>query len=230
MKPKGIRYTTFFAGIMMLVATIISQGAQAASDQQQLVTKAETTFHNFQRDPNMKWFRKNLVQAKAVLIAPEILKAGFILGGSGGRAVLLARDPQTGEWRGPAFYSLFTPSIGLQAGVAVSEVITLVMTDKALNGLLSTSLKIGGDVTVAAGPVGEGAEANVQADMIAYARSKGIFAGVNLNGSVVKTSDEWNEAFYSQPDVSPPDILVRGTATSANGEKLRSMVNAATKQ
>jgi len=230
MKSGRTRYASFFAIIMMLAAAAVSQAAWAAGDQQELVMKAEATFRNFERDPNMQWFRKNIGKAKAVLIAPEILKAGFIIGGSGGRAVLLARDPQTGEWRGPAFYSLFTPSVGLQAGVAVSEVVTLIMTDKALNGLLSTSLKMGGDVTVAAGPVGEGAESNVQTDMIAYVRSKGIFAGVNLNGSVVKTSDEWNEAFYGQLDVLPPDILVRGTATSADGEKLRAMLTAATKR
>ncbi len=176
----------------------------------------------------MKWFRKNIGNAKAILISPEILKVGFILGGSGGRAVLLVRDTQSGNWRGPAFYKLFTPSVGLQAGFEVSEVVTLVMTEKALNGLLSSSLKLGGDVSIAAGPIGEGAASDVTADMIAYVRSKGIYGGVDLSGTVVQTSDEWNEAFYHQSDVLPPDILIRGSATSAEGNQLRGALTAAT--
>ncbi len=195
MKVYRMSFLRFVALIAALAMTPL-QLAMAASDQHELVVKAEATFKNFEHDPNMKWFQRKQGEAKAILIAPEILKAGFVLGGSGGRAVLLARDQKTGEWRGPAFYSFFTPSVGLQAGVSVSEAVALVMTEKALNGLLSTSLKMGGDVSVAAGPIGEGAESNVQADMFAYVRSKGVYGGVNLNSSVVKTSDEWNEAFY----------------------------------
>ncbi|HUO44230.1 MAG TPA: lipid-binding SYLF domain-containing protein [Burkholderiales bacterium] len=230
MKLSKVCWLLCAQSIAFAVAAMLPlQPAAAASEQQELVAKAEATFSHFKHDPNMEWFRDNIGKAKAVLIAPEIVKAGFILGGSGGRAVLLARDPKTGEWRGPAFYSLFTPSVGLQAGVAVSEVVTLVMTEKALNGLLATSLKMGGDVSIAAGPIGEGAAANVDADMIAYVRSKGIYGGINLSGTAVRTSDEWNETFYSQPDVLPPDILIRGTAVSAGGEKLRKLLAAAAK-
>ena len=229
MKTKSIR-SIFSIMVAASAVALLSAPAQAQSEQQELVAKAAATFNHFQRDPNLKWFRSNIGQARAILIAPEIVKAGFILGGSGGRAVLLARDPHSGEWRGPAFYSLFTPSVGLQAGVAVSEVVTLVMTEKALNGLLSTSLKLGGDVSIAAGPVGEGAGSNVQADMIAYVRSKGIYGGVSLEGGAVKISDEWNEAFYNQPEVLPPDILIRGTAVSPHGDRLRELLTAATKQ
>lgn len=201
------RYTGLLAASLLTIGAVPTS-AFAATEQEQLVTKAETTFSNFERDPDMKWFRDNIGKAKAVLIAPEIVKAGFILGGSGGRGVLLARNAKTGKWVGPAFYTLATGSVGFQAGISVSEVVMLVMTEKGLNSLLSTSFKVGGDVSVAAGPVGAGAKSNIAADLISYSRAKGIYGGLNLDGTVVSTNDEWNSAYYGKA-VTPPDILIR---------------------
>jgi SH3 domain-containing YSC84-like protein 1 len=193
--------------------------ALAQADQQKLVGEAQKTFSNFVRDPDMKWFQQNVGRAKAVLIAPEVLKAGFIFGGSGGRAVLIAKDPKSGKWVGPAFYALATASVGFQAGVSVSEAITLVMTDKGMNSLLSPSFKMGGDASVAAGPVGAGASSNVVADLIAFARAKGVYGGLNLDGTVVNTSDDWNEAYYGKKVMSP-DILVRMSVQNKGADAL----------
>src|SRR5437762_13683351 len=125
-----------------------------------------------------------------------VVKAGWIFGGSSGRAVLFARNDQTGRWEGPAFYNLATASVGFQAGVAVSETITLVMTDRGLNSLLATSVKVGGDASIAAGPIGAGANADVTTDFVAFARSKGVYGGLNLDGTVVHVADNWNRAYY----------------------------------
>jgi lipid-binding SYLF domain-containing protein len=193
--------------------------ANAQTEQQKLVASAETTFNNFLRDPEMTWFQQNIGRAKAVLIAPEIVKAGFILGGSGGRAVLVAKDAKSGKWAGPAFYTMATGSVGFQAGVSVSETVTLVMTEKGLNSLLASSFKMGGDASVAAGPVGAGAKADVVADLVAFSRAKGIYGGLNLDGTVVKTSDDWNDTYYGKK-VLPPDILVRMSASNKMADKL----------
>ena len=99
-------------------------------------------------------------------------QAGFIFGGSGGRGVLVARDGRA--WAGPAFYNLATASVGFQAGVDVSEVIIVVMTDRGFNSLLSTSFKVGGEASVAAGPVGAGAGSTVTADLISFTRARGV--------------------------------------------------------
>lgn len=222
-----------FSSLLAAAALALSATAMpvcAQSDQEKLVAAAEATFRNFNRDRDMTWLNENLDRAKAVLIAPHITKAGFIIGGSGGRAVLIARDAKTGKLTGPAFYTLATASIGFQAGVEVSEAVTLVMTDKALNGLLSSSFKLGADVSIAAGPVGAGSKADVTADMVAFSRSKGLYGGLNFDGTVVKTSDDWNDAFYGQKGVLPPDILVRGSAVSSKGEQLRSAIAAAVKK
>ncbi len=213
------RFSSSLLVLAAAAATAIAPAAYAQSDQQKLVASAETTFNNFERDPDMTWFQQNVGRAKAVLIAPEIVKAGFIFGGSGGRAVLVAKDPKSGKWAGPAFYTLATGSVGFQAGIAVSETITLVMTDKGMNSLLATSFKMGGDASVAAGPVGAGAKSDVVADLIAFSRSKGVYGGLNLDGTVVKTSDEWNSAYYGKK-VLPPDILVRMDVHAAGADKL----------
>jgi SH3 domain-containing YSC84-like protein 1 len=217
---------------MLLAVTALgfAAAAQAQTDQQKLVDSADVTLSNFMRDPEMKWLQQNIHRAKAVLISPEIVKAGFIVGGSGGRGVLLARAGGTGnKWVGPAFYTLATASIGFQAGVAASEMVTLVMTDKGMNSLLSTSFKFGADASVAAGPVGAGAKSDVVADLIAFSRSKGVYGGLNLDGTVVTANDDWNAAFFGKK-VLPPDILVRANVSNKGADKLIAAVaKAATK-
>jgi SH3 domain-containing YSC84-like protein 1 len=200
--------------------------AHAQGEQQALVNQSVTTLQNFMSDPEMKWLQQNIGRAKAVLISPEIVKAGFIVGGSGGRGVLVARDAG-GKWIGPAFYTLATASIGLQAGLAASEMITLVMTDKGLNSLLATSVKLGGDASVAAGPVGAGAKSDLAADLIAFSRSKGVYGGLNLDGTVVTANDEWNQAYFGKP-VLPPDIVIRGAVSNRDASALVDAVAKAT--
>src|SRR5437773_2317280 len=204
----------------------VSGQAWAQGEQQELVNSAETTFSNFMRDPDMTWFQRHIGSAKAVLIAPQIVKAGWIFGGSGGRAVLFARSDQTGRWEGPAFYNLATASVGFQAGVAVSETVTLVMTDRGLNSLLATSVKVGGDASIAAGPIGAGANADVTTDFVAFARSKGVYGGLNLDGTVIHVADNWNRAYYGR-DIQPPDILVRASAHNPQADRLVAALNRA---
>jgi lipid-binding SYLF domain-containing protein len=201
--------------------------AVSPSEPQQLVAEARTTLSNFIRDPDQTWIQENLGRAKALLIAPQIVKAGFIVGGSGGRALLVAKNGQT--WAGPAFYNLGTASVGFQAGVEVSEAIIVVMTDTGLNSLMSSSFKIGGDASVAAGPVGAGAKSTVTADLITFTRAKGVYGGVNLDGTVVSTNVPWNDAYYGRSNLLPPDIVMRKTATSPNASQLLADVARATK-
>ena len=158
-----------------LLAATLAAHAFAQADQRSLVTAATVTFANFRDDPGMTWLQHNLRRAKAVMIAPSITNAGFILGGSGGRAVVA------------------TASVGFQAGVALTEMVTLVMTEKGLNSLLTDTFKMGGDATVAAGPVGAGAQADLVADLISFSRATGVYGGVNFYGTVVAPSDQCNE-------------------------------------
>lgn len=220
------RITRGFYALLLFAA---AQGvALAQSDQQQLVDAADRTLSNLLRDPDMGWLQQNISRAKAVMIAPQVVKAGFIFGGSGGRAVTVARDTQTLTWVGPAFYTLVTASVGFQAGIAVSEVVTLVMTEKGLNSLLSPSVKLGGDASIAAGPVGAGAKSDVIADFISFSRAKGVYGGLNLDGTVIAIANDWNESYYGKPGILPPDILVRMTTRNDGAAKLLADVARAT--
>jgi len=215
------RMTYLARGLSVLLVLVgVSTAALAQGEQQKLVDAADKTLSNFLRDPDMTWLQQNIGRAKAVMIAPEVVKAGFIFGGSGGRAVTVARDEKTGKWAGPAFYTLATASVGFQAGVSVSEVVTLVMTEKGLNSLLAPSVKLGGDASVAAGPIGAGAKSDVVADFVSFSRAKGLYGGLNLDGTVIAISNEWNEAYYNKKGTLPPDILVRMTARNKGGNKL----------
>lgn len=162
---------------------------------------------------------------------PQLLKAGFIIGGSGGSGVLLVRDDETGQWSETAFYTLRSGSIGFQIGAQASEVVLMMMTEKGVESLLSTTLKLGADATVAVGPVGlgiEGATApNLSADFISFARSKGLFAGISLEGAVIAARNEWNSAHYGQP-ARPVDILVRHKVSHKRTAELRAVVTKAT--
>jgi lipid-binding SYLF domain-containing protein len=188
---------------------------------------AQATLNRFIKDPDMSWLRENLPRAKAILISPRILQAGFIVGGSGGNAVLHARTTGGHGWTGPAFYKMGTGSIGLQIGAEAAEMVALVLTEKALNSFLSNSFKLGGDVSVAAGPVGAGTGAPVTADMVVYVRAKGLYGGLNMSGSVITVDDGANQAFYGRP-VTPVEILVKQSATNAIGNGLARDVERAT--
>jgi lipid-binding SYLF domain-containing protein len=220
-------YARRWMGALAIASVVTASGhALAQTEQEALVNSSETTFSNFMRDPDMTWLQRHIGRAKGVLIAPSVVKAGWIFGGSGGRAVLFARSDTTGRWTGPAFYNVGAASVGFQAGVAVSETVTLVMTEKGMNSLLATSVKLGGDASVAAGPIGAGANSDVTADFVAFSRAKGVYGGLNLEGSVIDVADHWNRAYYGAA-VLPPDILLRGTAHNAQGDRLAAEVSRA---
>jgi len=185
---------------------------------QELVAKGTAVFKSFMQDPNMEWFRNNLSQARGLFIVPQMLRGGFIIGGSGGSGMLLARDPATGEWSYPAFYTMGSVSLGLQIGADASEIILMVMTDKGISAMLSTEFKLGGDVAVAAGPVGATAKAQT-ADILAFGRSKGLFGGVSIEGAVIAPRYEWNNAYYKTA-ASPVDILIKRTVKNEQADPL----------
>ena len=226
MKSSHLPNSSRRAALSVLVAVTLAGCASQPvppSEPDALVTEARTTLSNFIRDPDQTWIQDNLSRAKAVLIAPQIVKAGFIVGGSGGRGLLVARDGTS--WAGPAFYNLGTASVGFQAGVEVSEAIIVVMTDKGLNSLLATTFKVGGDASIAAGPVGAGAKSTVTADLVSFTRSKGVYGGLNLDGTVVHANADFNGQFYgAKGKVLPPDILVRHTYKSAKATPLLNAV------
>jgi len=210
--------TALFFGVLIFPAF-----ADNVKDSRQLVEKARMTFENFAAAPEMEAFRSLMKDAKGVFIAPQILKGAFIVGASGGSGVFVAKDPKTGDWVGPAFYTIGEASFGLQAGGQASEVALVAMTERGVTALLNSSVKLGADVGIAVGPVGAGAAAstaNLSADIISFARSKGLFGGISLDGAVVTVRTGLNDAFYGKKKLTPTDILVRRTVASKRARGL----------
>lgn len=202
--------------------------ADDKAEAQGIVDKAKVTLNAFMGDKNYGWLHENLKSAKGLLIYPQVLKAGFILGGSGGTGVLLVRDSKTGDWSQPAFYTVGAVSIGLQIGGEAAEVIVMVMTQKAIDSLFTTSVKLGGDMSITAGPYGGGAKANVKADFISFAKSKGLYAGLNLEGSAIDVRESLNGAYYGKT-VTPAQVIVEKKVSNKGSAQLRADLKKAAK-
>lgn len=198
----------------LVIALAMGVGAVSnpamASDQDNLVDKATLTLRTLRADVQGKSIDRYLARSKAVLIVPHLVKAGLIFGGEGGSGVLMAREGD--GWSGPVFFDVASGSVGLQIGVQVSEAVFVVMTDNALNRLLSDKLTFGGDASVAVATVGAGVKGatttNLDADIIAFTKTKGLFGGAAFDGTVVLVDEEWNQLYYGR-SVGARGILKR---------------------
>jgi lipid-binding SYLF domain-containing protein len=185
--------------------------AEAKTDgQQRVVERARLALDSFLDDPQFEYMRVYVQNAYAVLIVPEVLKAGFFLGAEYGVGVLLVRDPQSGNWGQPAFYSLYGGSFGVQFGGSMSDMVFTIMNEGAVDKLLAHKVKFGGDMEIAVGRVGAGVGAGTTTqfgeDVYAFSKSKGLYGGLTLDGTVVAPKHDWNEAYYGRP-VDPMKIV-----------------------
>jgi lipid-binding SYLF domain-containing protein len=202
-------------GFVLAVASSPALAATSRAEAQEEIAAAGKTLDTFVSDKDMDWFRAHAKESKGLLLCSKVTKAGFVFGGSGGRCVLVVKGDK--GWMGPAFYTVGTASVGFQAGVEVAELLVLVETKKGVDSLMSSSFKVGGDVSASAGPVGAGTGGSITSDLVVYSRSKGAFAGVDVSGAVIKPSEDYNEAYYGK-DVSPIDILVKGGVNNKDAQ------------
>lgn len=222
------RLIVILTTITIIAALVIPVNAEKPVKQQLLVDQANITFKSFMADKNMAWFREHMPKAKGFLIIPELLQGAWFIGGSGGRGVLVVKDQATGSWSQPVFYTLGSLSLGIQFGGEKSEIIMAVFTQKGLDRLYSTSFKFGGDVSIAAGPVGAGAKADVMTDFVSFVRAKGAFAGVSMEGAIVKANDDWNELYYGKK-VSPVGIVKHKLVSNPGSAELLNTIRDALK-
>ncbi len=203
-------FFSLFACVIAFSAT--PSVAEDGLKQQQLVDNATVTLREFVDDPELAWFRDNVKNAKGLMIFPSNIKAGFIFGGSGGNGILVGRKGN--GWSYPAFYTSGSATFGLQIGGEISEIILMIMTERGIDALFTSDVKLGGDISVAAGPVGLGAKAQT-ADVLAFVRSKGLYGGINLEGAVIAPRSKWNRRYYGK-SVRPSEII-RGDEVRRTG-------------
>lgn len=210
------------AAIALASATCPALASDKA-DAEALVLKSRATVQALANDSEFAAMKTALAQAKAVFIFPKVLKAGFVLGGSGGTGVLLAHDAGSGTWIGPAFYTIGSASLGLQAGASSAEVVMVVNSQKALDSLYTNKLKIGAEATAALGSKGVDKGAAINADFVVYSKAKGAFAGIAVDGSVLDVRETLNAAYYGK-SATPVDILVKRSVSNPQAGSLRAAV------
>ena len=200
------------------------QPSEKVTPEQQLVEKARLTVEAFGTNPDLKEaLRGDLKNPKGIFIIPQLLRGAFVFGGRGGSGVLLVRDEKKG-WSQPAFYTLSSVSFGLQAGADVTQMVFLIRTTRGLEQFYKNDFKLGIDAALSAGPVGGGGGIQgVTADLLSYASSKGLFAGMALDGALVTVSNDSNTAYYGK-EVRPTDILVKQSVENSKSEDLRAAV------
>lgn len=210
---------------LMLLTLGAAAPARAQVDQQQTINHALGAIERLKSDQRWKTsFDPELAKARAVLVVPDLYKAGFVLGGQFGNGVLLVRG-KDGNFSYPAFYTLSGGSVGLQIGAEDVSVAFLIMTDKGLEAVMQDKFKIGGEMQVALAVVGGGegvsSGSNMAADIRAYAYGAiGLYGSLSLEGAVISPRDSWNEAYYGKR-LAARDIVFNGIATNPEADKLR---------
>jgi lipid-binding SYLF domain-containing protein len=185
--------------LLIAVALVALPGALRAADPEQTVRLANQTLHEIMTIPASQIPGSLLRDAQGVAIIPNVIKVGFIAGFRRGHGVVMVRGAD-GNWTMPQFVVLTGGSVGWQAGVQGTDVVLVFMTPKSVQGLMSGKFTIGADASAAAGPVGRNAsaatDARLQAEILSYSRSRGLFAGVSLDGSAIEVDPNAYAAYY----------------------------------
>lgn len=221
-----MRYLLFMGALVAALAGLPGE-SRAQGEQQSLVDRATLAVQELvnpgeRADDVISLMRR----ARAVMVCPRLFRAGFILGGQGGDCVLVARDGG-GSWSSPAFYGMGSGSIGFQIGVQDAQVMMIVLTDRGLNAILDSQFKFGADASVAFAHVGAGVQgattAAIGADIVTFARNRGLFAGLSLEGSVLNYRSAGNRAYYGR-EVGARNIVIGMEVHNPGADPLRAIL------
>ena len=199
--------------IVALLCTVHPVFAQDKEDDR--LKNSYTVLKEILAMPDKGLPRDLLNKSVCVIVYPSVLKAAFIVGGSYGRGVITCRtgEGHNGTWSAPAMMALEGGSFGLQIGGQATDFVLLVMNDSGANSVLSSKVKLGADASVAAGPVGRDASAEtdivMRAEILSYSRARGVFAGVSLEGSTMRSDEGANKALYGK-ELSAKQIVQGG--------------------
>lgn len=184
------------------------------------VQAANAIKKQMEQDPDKRIPESVREAAKCVAVFPNVIEFGFIVAGKGGPGMISCRDEESGEWGAPAIYKLGAASVGLQAGVQSASIILLYLQDEAVESLKEPKMSFGAGIGIQAGPVGADADTEVlkKAAVASYVRSKGLFAGVNLEGAKVSFIEERNTKLYGEK-LTPEQVLF-GERTVPEGAKI----------
>ena len=183
------------------------------SKQRKILRTSQLILEEIQKSPDQQIPMNLISKAKAIIVFPTMLKAGFFVGARYGKGIASVRAEETGEWGPPAFLYTTGGSFGFQFGAQAIDLILLVMSQRGLEGLLNEQFTLGGDIAISAGPVGRHAEASadvfMQGEIYSYSRSKGLFGGVSLKGTIITADSDANLGYYGHPYTSEEILLTK---------------------
>jgi lipid-binding SYLF domain-containing protein len=196
--------------ILTLLALVLALPAAAATREEKRVADAADVLDQFLRIPEKSVPPSLLARAYAVAVVPDVIKAGFVLGARRGKGIIVVRQDDN-TWSNPVFIALTGGSVGWQAGVESTDVILVFKTRKGVDDIENGKLTLGADASISAGPVGRNAavatDMAFEAEVMSYSRSRGLFAGVALDGSGVTIDRDANARFYRSAGMSPEKIF-----------------------
>ena len=198
----------------IIFTLFLVNGAWAdGSKQRKILRTSQFILEEIQKSPDQQIPMNLISKAKAIIVFPTMLKAGFFVGARYGKGIASVRAEETGEWGPPAFLYTTGGSFGFQFGAQAIDLILLVMSQRGLEGLLNEQFTLGGDIAISAGPVGRHAEASadvfMQGEIYSYSRSKGLFGGVSLKGTIITSDSDANLAYYGHPYTSEDILLTK---------------------
>jgi len=213
--------------VTLLVAMLCAIPLAAQEKEAERMAKAAEVLNEVVGTP--EGISKSLLdKAVCVGIIPSFKKLALGIGGGGGKGAIICRRGGNGPWGGPTMFTTGGPSIGFQIGGTATDLIFLVMNPKGAAKLARSGAKLGADASVAAGPKGREAEAatdvTMGAEILSYSRSKGLFAGVSLEGAVIKQDSDGNKRIYGR-EIEPKEILLTGVAVPAAAKPLANALN-----
>ncbi len=220
------------AMLAILVVTSVASAADTKEKQEERLKNSGTVMSEILNVPD-DIPQDLLDKAKCVVVIPSVLKAAFIVGGSYGRGTMICRSGKTlsGGWGAPAMMVLEGGSVGFQIGGEATDFVLLIMNDHGANSLLHSKVKLGGDISAAAGPVGRTAEANTDAymrsEILTYSRARGLFAGVSLEGASLRADDEGNEALYGRKIGAGEIVMGPSPSTPSSAHRLVALLEKA---
>ena len=207
-----MKLTRIFPALMLTAAFAVSAHAQS-KENDRLENAGRVTKEIMDIPDNIP--QSVIDKADCVVVLPSVLKAAFVIGASYGRGVMTCRtgDNMRGPWGAPTMMALEGGSFGLQAGGQATDFVLLLMSERSASSILTSKVKIGGDASAAAGPVGRNASAETdvtfRAEILTYSRARGLFAGISLAGSTLRPDNGGNQALYGRK-ISSKDIVLKG--------------------
>ena len=206
------------AAVALVVSYFACGLALAGEEQFKRAENAVRVLNEIMQAPDKAVPRDLMQSAHAIAVIPDVIKAGFVVGGRRGEGLISVKSPD-GTWSNPSFIALTGGSVGFQAGVSSTDVVLVFRTQRGVDSIVHGKFTLGADASAAAGPVGRTAQAStdaqLKAEIFSYSRSRGLFAGVALDGSVLSIDNKSNQAVYGD-GVTPRRIFEGGVNNVPN--------------